>query len=147
MKKIMLVGLVLLITTHTFALSTTNVEDQLQQSFEKSFPNARNVHWEDNQNGFAVEFVIESVFTRISYDREGKFTGSLRYYSRQLLPFYIAEAIRKEYQGQEIFGVTEVTTPTEIAYYVKLESAKHWTTIRVDSDGTITQIERYRKAE
>jgi hypothetical protein len=44
-----------------------------------------------------------------------------------------------------MFGVTEVTYNSTIAYYIKLEDNTHWYTLKVDVDGNSQQVEKYRK--
>src|SRR5579872_700225 len=112
MKKITLAALALLIVSHSFASFGPDIRQALQQSFHKNFPNASNVHWEEDQNGYAVSFTFQSVFTRITYNHKGRFTGSLRNYSKQFLPFFLTDRIGKEYAGEEIYGVTEVSSPS-----------------------------------
>ena len=42
-------------------------------------------------------------------------------------------------------GITEITSADDINYFVKLEGAKHWITVRVDNDGNSMVVEKYRK--
>ena len=145
MKKIAIAGFTLLIAFQSFAWSGPDVQKLLQQSFEQSFPNAEHVTWSDDPDGYTVSFTIKSVLTRISYDKKGKFTGSLRNYSEQMLPFYITNMLTQKYPGDKIFGVTEITSPDDINYFVKLEGSKNWITVRIDNDGNTMVVEKYRK--
>jgi hypothetical protein len=147
MKKIMLVAVVLLIGIHSYSYAGGGtVKETLQQTFHKNFPSAENVHWIDNPEGYTVSFTLKGIITRINYDSKGKFKGSVRNYTEQFLPFYLINVLKQEYPGQEIYGVTEITTATDISYFVKLESEKYWTTVRVDNDGNTAVTERLRKA-
>jgi hypothetical protein len=47
---------------------------------------------------------------------------------------------------KKIFSVTEISTVTHIEYYIKLEDAKVVITIKVDSEGNLALVEKYRKA-
>ena len=145
MKKIAIAGFTLLIAFQSFAWSGPDVQKLLQQSFEQSFPNAEHVTWSDDPNGYTVSFTVKSILTRLSYDKKGKFTGSLRNYSEQMLPFYITNMLTQKYPGDKIFGVTEITSADDINYFVKLEGAKNWITVRVDNDGNSMVVEKYRK--
>ena len=143
MKKISLAALTLLIVSQSFAWSGPDIRLALQETFHQNFPNAGNVHWEDDPNGYAVSFMVESVYTRITYDRKGRFTGSLRNYAGQFLPFSVTNEIKREYPGQDIYGVTEVSSPAGLTYFVKLVSSKSWTTICMQNDGTFSVVEKY----
>jgi hypothetical protein len=143
MKQITLAALTLLIVSQSFAWSGPDIRLALQETFHKNFPNAGNVHWEEDQSGYTVSFVFQSIYTRITYDRKGRFTGSLRNYSEQFLPFSVTNEIKREYPSQDIFGVTEVSSPSGLTYFVKLESPKTWTTICMQNDGTFSVVEKY----
>jgi hypothetical protein len=144
MKKITIAALaVFFLLTATAASNGPEVKETLQQSFQKDFPNAENIHWGENKEGYNVVFTVKSILTRITYDRKGKFTGSLRNYSEQILPFYITNKLKKKYPGQSIYGVTEITTPNDVTYFVKLQSDKYWTTVRIDPDGSNDIVEQY----
>lgn len=146
MKKIISAGLALLITFHSFARSGPDVEKLLHQSFEQSFPNAEHVTWSnDATGGYTVTFTVKTILTRISYDKKGKFVGSLRNYTGQMLPFFITNMLKQKYPGDQIYGVTEITSPSDINYFVKLEGPKNWVTVRIDNDGNTMVVEKYRK--
>jgi hypothetical protein len=147
MKKIAIAGFTLLIAFQSFAWSGPDVQKLLQQSFEQSFPNAEHVTWSDDPNGYTVSFTVKSILTRLSYDKKGKFTGSLRNYSEQMLPFYITNMLKQKYPNDKIFGVTEITSADDINYFVKLEGAKNWITVRIDNDGNSMVVEKYRKQQ
>jgi hypothetical protein len=144
MKKITIAALALLLLLRVTAASNgPEVKKDLQQSFQKDFPNAENIHWGENNDGYSVTFTVKSILTRITYDKKGRFTGSLRNYSEQILPFYLTNKLKKKYPGQEIYGVTEVTSPNDVTYFVKLQSDKYWTTVRLEADGSSEMVEQY----
>ena len=144
MKKITIAALALLLLLRVSAAGNgPEVKKDLQQSFQKDFPNAENIHWGENNDGYSVTFTVKSILTRITYDKKGRFTGSLRNYSEQILPFYLTNKLKKKYPGQEIYGVTEVTTPNDVTYFVKLQSDKYWTTVRLEADGSSEMVEQY----
>jgi hypothetical protein len=147
MKKIILAGLSFLIVLVSFANNDSSVAEKLQQSFRESFPNAEKVQWSKEPDYYAVSFVNNGVFTRITYNEEGKFNRSVRNYSAESLPYYLVNVVKAKYENQNIFGVTEIATSTTIEYYVKLEGSKFWTTVNLNSDGDSYIVERYRKAK
>jgi hypothetical protein len=144
MKKITIAALALLLLLRVTAASNgPEVKKDLQQSFQKDFPNAENIHWGENSEGYSVTFTVKSILTRITYDKKGRFTGSLRNYSEQILPFYLTNKLKKKFPGQEIYGVTEVTSPNDVTYFVKLQGDKYWTTVRIEADGSSEMVEQY----
>ena len=147
MKKIILAGLSILIVLHSLASNDSSISEKLQQSFRAHVPAAEKVYWYKESGSYIVNFVENGVLTRISYSEEGKFNGSMRNYSAQQLPYYLVNALNRQYAGQTIFGVTEIASQSAIVYYVKLEGSKFWTTVNLDSDGNSYVVEKYRKAK
>lgn len=146
MQKIIFAALTLLIAFHSFAWSGPDVEKLLQQSFEHTFPNAEHVTWNnDAAGGYTVTFTVKTILTRITYDKKGNFVSSLRNYTEQMLPFFITNMLKNKYPGDQIYGVTEITSSSDINYFVKLEGPKTWITVRIDNDGNTMVVEKYRK--
>lgn len=147
-NTILTTAFTLLITITSMAFTGPEIQKVLQETIQKNFPNAENIHWEtEASGGFTVSFNVESILTRISYDKKGKFVSSTRYYSGQMLPFNLTDMLKDRYPNKKIFGVTEITYPNEINYYVKLEGPKTWTTVFIDKDGDTYVTEKFRKAE
>ena len=145
MKKIISAAFALLIGFHSFAWNGPDVQKLLEQSFEQSFPNAEHVSWSNDADGYTVSFTVKSILTRISYDKKGNFTSSLRSYTGQMLPFFITNLLKQKYPKDQIYGVTEITSPNAINYFVKLEGPKNWITVQVDNEGNNMVVEKYRK--
>src|ERR1700743_1101211 len=144
MKKIILAGFILLITFQSAtAHPDSTVNDQLQRSFRETFPDASRVTWDNIPNGYVVCFMDKDVLTRITYDKKGEFSGSIRSYSEKYLPIYLVNIIKTNYRGHKIFGVTEVASTTDINYYVKLEGPRRWITVLLESTGFDTIVEKY----
>jgi hypothetical protein len=122
------------------------VSDKLLQEFHESFPNAERVNWEETDKRFVVSFVEQGISNRITYKKNGDFISSFRNYGERDLPYYLVSSLKKKFSGQKIFGITEVTTVSDITYFVKLEGPKDWITVSVDSEGTSSVVESYSKA-
>lgn len=153
MKKFLVLAGAILLSGIAIAFNSTgDVNEKVLQSFRSGFPHAESVTWEELPGSYIVNFTDDMVRTKIIYQKNGEIVSSTRYYDARMLPSYLKLVIKKEYPGKEIFGVTEVSAVTdeenhlETLYYIKLSDAKHWITICVESDGTITEKERYKKA-
>ncbi len=123
-----------------------NINEQLLRSFNEQFPKAEQVNWEESRDGYTVNFVEDGVRSHIVYDKEGAFVSSVRYYRERTLPYYLLNILKKRYTGKTIFSVTEISTVSNIEYDVKLEDTRTWLTVRVDSEGNLDVVEKYRKA-
>lgn len=135
-------GLLLLAAT-CFA-ETPN--DKVLKSFHTTFLSAKQVKWYEHKDYYEVSFAQASVRANVKYDLEGNFLSSTRYYKEHQLPANILYQVKKKYADKTIFGVTEIASPEEIYYYIKLEDSKRWLTIKVSGSGQMEVFEKYRKA-
>jgi len=126
------------------AVSTIN--EKLMQSFKESFPHAVRVSWLEFPETYAVNFEEAGVKSTIRYNKEGGFISAIRYYSEEKLPYYLIASLKEKFPGKKIYCVTELSDPYEITYYIKLEDAKTWRTIKADSDGNFVVVEKFNKA-
>src|ERR1700754_4468201 len=122
------------------------ISDKLLQAFKQTFPDAQQVRWAEQEDKYMVNFKQGEILTKIEYDKDGNFVSSLRYYSEKNLPVSILCRLQKKYGDKKVFGVTEMTTESAVEYYIKLEDATTWMTVRSNSDGNMQVIEKYKKA-
>ena len=78
--------------------------------------------------------------------RTGIFLSSVRYYFEKDLPLNIICKLKQKYPGKTVFGVTEMTTESEVNYYITLEDATSWMTVKTGTDGNMELVEKYKKA-
>jgi len=145
MKKILLAVFPLLIILQSFSYRSFPINTKVLETFQSTFPDAEHVQWSESTDQYAVSFVDHGIFTRLTYTKNGDFTGSLRNYSERNLPYYVLNLLKAKYPADKIFGVTEISAPSAITYYVKLEGVKLWKTVRVDGDGGIAIVDKYEK--
>lgn len=148
MKKLVVLFAAFVVSFQTFAYDPIN--EKLTRSFQSSFPNAAQVNWQELQDGFIVSFVDQNIRARAYYDKEGALTQVIRYYHEQTLPFNVLYTIKQQFGGKKIFGIVELTTVSagkslETEYFVKLEDARHWITVKVNSHGDASVTQRLRK--
>src|SRR5688572_19149443 len=146
MKKVIAIMFAVLVTAGAYAVDLFDPNEKVLKAFNETFTSVQEVRWEEFPNYYAVSFVSGGIRAKVNYDKEGNIMSSLRYYAPQLLPLNILNKITKENPKKKIFGVTEVTQNSIIAYYIKIKDNTHWYTIKVDSDGGSQQVEKYRKA-
>lgn len=147
MKKILLAVIPLLIILQSFSYSSSPINIKLLATFQASFPDAEHVLWSESTDEYAVSFQDHGIFTRITYTKNGDFTSSLRYYSERNLPYYILNLMKSKFPDDKIFGVTEISIPSAINYFVKLEGPKFWKTVRIDGDGFASVVEKFQKMQ
>ncbi|HVU98789.1 MAG TPA: hypothetical protein VHE34_26385 [Puia sp.] len=136
----------LTLSTGVFAGTDGNISDKLLQAFHKTFPDAQQVKWAETEDRYMVNFKQGEILTKVEYDKDGNFLNSLRYYSEKSLPVNILCRLQKKYADKKVFGVTEVTSDSNVEYYIKLEDAQNWITVKSNVDGLMQVVEKYKKA-
>ncbi len=122
------------------------INEKLLKSFQQSYPHAIQVNWQELVETYAVYFEQDGIKATNIYKKDGSFVRSTRYYQEANLPYYLIAAIKEKFPEKKIYCVTEISTPNEISYFIKLEDAKTWRTIQADGDGNITVLEKFNKA-
>lgn len=128
-----------------FASTYADPNERVLKAFKETFQAAKNVKWQEYSDYYTVSFDNSGTFSRINYDKSGNITGSTRYYAPNLLPLNILTKLKRENAKKELYGVTEVTVEDEMVYFVKLYDAKHWVTLKVDTEGNSEVYEKYKK--
>jgi hypothetical protein len=145
MKKNLILSVCLLaFCTITFAYSPS-VNEKVLQSFKETFPQAQEVNWQEFSDNYIVNFKEGDIRARVNYDKDGNFISATRYYFEDNLPVNILCKLKSKYPGKKIFGVTEMESESSVEYYIKLEDASNWITIKSDSGSNFEVVEKYKK--
>lgn len=139
MKKFISYVASLLITISVAAASPSSA---LIQSFNAAFPNAGNVKWHDEKNGYSVSFNQNGNFEKVVYDKKGDFVCSWKYSDGKDLPTALMLKLQKKYNDNKIIGVTEFADTDNVLYEVKLTKGDALYSVKAASDGRITSSER-----
>jgi uncharacterized protein YjiK len=145
MKQTLVLICSVLLVASTYAFNTT-VNEKVLKSFKQTFNTAEQVKWEEFRDYYTVSFVNSGIRSKVNYDKDGNMLSSIRYYSPNMLPLNVIGKLKKQYPSQSLYGVTEITYGDETVYYVKLEDAKNWTTVKIDNEGSCQVYEKFKKA-
>jgi hypothetical protein len=129
-----------------FANDDFIISDKLLQAFQQTFPDAKQVKWVEEPNGYQVTFRQNDILSKVEYDKDAHFISALRYYTEKNLPVTVICQLQKKYAGKSVWGVTEMSTENSTEYYVKLVDEKNWYTVRSDAEGNMQTIEKYKKS-
>lgn len=144
MKKIVILGFLAVISAGTFA-HTMPVTEKVLKAFYETFNGAENVNWYEANGQYSVRFSQLGVKFIVYYNKKGKITGSMRFYDPSLLPVNVLSSVTKHYPGKKLFGVTEVSSGDQMAYYIKMEDSEYWYTVKTDAYGNDTEYEVMKK--
>lgn len=145
MKKLLVLMYSLMVGFGSMAVPITNVNERVVRAFKETYPKAEQVDWKEYPESYIVYFVEDGVRSNIIYGKDGSFISSTRYYKEETLPYYLLVTVKKKFVDKKIFGVTEMSTPNHIEYYIKMEDDKRWMTIKVDPDGNLELVEKFNK--
>lgn len=144
MKKIIAIAAAsILFMSASFA---ADPNQKVLDAFSKTFKQVKEVNWQDVDNNYEANFNQNNITYRVMYDQEGNVVKSIRYYYAQNLPIFIQAKLTKKYDGKKVFGVTELTTESDVIYYIILEDAKTWTHVQSDAYGNMFTEKKLKKA-
>lgn len=146
-KTLLVTCCLLTISAGVFASPNFTISDKLLHAFQHTFPDAKQVKWMEEPQGYTVTFRQNDVLTKVEYDKDANFVSSLRYYSEKNLPITILCQLQKKFPGKAVFGVTELSSESATNYFIKLVDDRNWYTVRSDSDGNMQVTEKYKKAD
>ena len=147
MKKIVALSIFTLLAAGVFANSPSAVNEKVLKAFKETFTSAEQVKWDERDNNYSVRFMQDDVRYIVYYDKDGGITSSMRFYEPAKLPMNILQAISQRYSGKTAFGVTEIAVGEEIAYFVRMEDAKYYYTIKFNASAEGSRYERLKKQQ
>ena len=145
MKKIILIAA----TTLFFASASMAAEpnQKVLDAFHKTFQLVKEVSWQDmDNNKYEANFNQNNITYRVMYDEEGNVIKSIRYYFGPTLPIFIQSRLAKKYDGKKVYGVTEISTESELTYYIIMEDNSTWTHVKSDAFGNMYTEKKLKKA-
>ena len=85
------------------------------------------------------------VSTKKVLDAEGNIQFTIRNYSEDMLPPFIANKIHKKFPGKKVWGVTEVSSEDGTQYKVFMFDEKKWYHVSANSSGDVYLYDWYYK--
>lgn len=146
MKKIFYLA-VLLIGTSAIAANPPEVNQKVLKAFKETFGDPENVLWKELDDHCQVYFQQSEINIRAVYDQEGNLLKTIRTYYEKNLPPTVMSKLKKKYGNKEIFGITEVSTDTDMTYYITLRDEKNFYKIESDMYGSCQQVDKYKRAD
>jgi hypothetical protein len=141
MKKIVVCAAVLFMALSAFAAPGS----KLVKKFTETFPNAENVRWSDDKDGFFVSFHQHGNFEKVFYDKDGDFVCSWKYSNGNDLPTNILLQLKHRFGESTINGVTELTQGEGSVYEIKLSTKDKWYAVQTAADGGISDVKKYKR--
>ena len=146
MKKVLY--LVMLLTSLSAAANNPpEINDKVMKAFKETFSEAENVNWREMENSCQADFKISEIKVRAVYDKEGVLLQTVRYYDEKNLPSNILAKLKSKQADKQIFGVTEISTESDIAFHIVLKDEKNWYWMKSDAVGNMELTQKLKRAE
>jgi hypothetical protein len=146
MKKLIIAAVTVLYASVGMASAPIEVNEKVLESFKQTFKDPKKTSWFESKEGYVVYFVCDEIDSRVCYDKKGNILKTCRYYNEFKLPPLLLNKLKKNYSDKTVFVVTEIADETGIAYYIKLQDAKNWVTVKADQRGNMEIVEKFKKA-
>jgi len=143
MKKHLIFGLaaVLFFTSIAVAqdIPQSQVPAEVVSSFQKAFPDARDVEWEMDGNLYKVEFEIgmRQLDHDAWYNDAGQLLKHQEEISKNSLPKQVAAGVKQEFKGYRIEDVEKITEGDKVTYKLEVKSSMEEWKLTLDSNGKV----------
>jgi len=152
MKKLIILCLTTAISTGIFAAkkdsNSIDGPEKIMEIFHSHFPEIANPSLSKVGDFYMVYFNEEDSNSscRIYYDGNGNVVKTIWNYAAENLNPYIRQKIEAKYQGKNIYSVTDVTDESDHFYEVIVQDEKAMWVLHVNSDGTSSIKNKYKRA-
>lgn len=99
---------------------TTTVLDNIKSAFSEKYPNAKDVEWKQEEDGWEVEFELDGIEYEAEYDLDGEWLKTEHEISESELPEMIQNTLDGEYTAYAIMEVEKYDSREGAYYEVKL---------------------------
>lgn len=119
MKKLMLIGFTVVMTTVGCAQKSTgkDIPEAAKNAFEKSYPTAKEVKWEKENDLFEVHFDYNGKDYSVLYDANGVATETEVEINISQLPEKAQEYLKTHYPGKKIKEAATITNADGVVTY------------------------------
>ena len=147
MKQVIILTALFFSLTAMAAKSNAPVDEKVLITFNQVFKDAKNVQWYTNGNYTEAYFESNKIKTKARLDNSGALLQTIRYYTEEHLPANIAFRVKKKFDKQSIWGVTEISNEEGINYEVVLRDEKNWYRVKCNASGNIDAISKNKRGD
>ena len=147
MKKIFLsLSLLLTVAASTaFASDATEPSPGLQETFKQEFPGAQHVSWTYQEGYQKATFILGGRRSVAFFDSNNELAGSIRDLFYDQLPLTVMKAADKKFPEADFSEVREINNADGTTYVLTAESSSKKYKLKINSSGSITEVERVNK--
>ena len=138
--KNLLIGAALLISVSVFA---QDVPSAVTKSFKAKFPSAKEVDWNEGDDGFEADFYMGNENKVVTFNENGSWVQTLTNIEEDKFPAAITKAVKAKYASVEIESVQMVEVTSGTTYNVNASNDKASYTLKLDKAGKILNVEEF----
>lgn len=138
--KNLLIGAALLISASVFA---QDVPSAVTKAFKAKFPTAKEVEWNEGDEGFDADFYMGNENKVVTFNESGKWIQTLTNIEEDKFPATITKAVKAKYASVEVESVQMVETSAATIYNVNASNDKASYTLKLDKAGKILNVEEF----
>jgi len=112
----------------------SGIHPRAVKDFQKSFKDITNEQWSNLPDGFIASFTMDSMQTRVAYNRKGNWQYTMRYYNEKELPGEVRSMVKSVYYDYTISRVAEIHIDDQPVYIVYIQDETHFKIIGVNND-------------
>ncbi|WP_316846205.1 PepSY-like domain-containing protein [Pedobacter psychrodurus] len=140
MKNSFLLCSALLFSATVYAqdIHSDQVPSVVKNTFNRSYPNARDVEWEKKGDLYNAEFDLSRADHEVWIDAKGVLIREKKDITKAQLPVTIAAAIKKQYPSFRVDDVNQYKENKQVFYKVELEKAGKDSHVVFDGAGKVS---------
>jgi hypothetical protein len=148
MKKTILMMLLLVTvgTSTTFAKDEETVNQQVLNAFKKEFVDAKDVIWQNNREYIKATFTMNDQVLFAYYTQGGELLAVTRNISSDKLPLSLLTNLKKNYSEYWITDLFEMVAAGNGTYYITLQNADVELVLKSDEFGGWDVYKKIKRA-
>jgi len=126
--------------------TSKDINERAVKNFQKQFPGIVNPSWYKASDGFIASFKENTMKTRVSYDKKGRFKNIVNYYGEEMLPQDVRKVVKSIYYDYAIISVAEINVninDAKTTYIVSIQSENSLKILTV-YDSEIFSVKEYK---
>jgi len=121
----------------------TDTDPRAKKIFAQQFAGAQHVKWSSLEDGYLrVTFVLNGVSAESFFDKDAELLGTVRNLFYSQLPLVVIQSLDNRFGGSTVIEVKEVTNIDGTNYKVVLEQKDKKYSVRLNSLGEITDLQK-----
>jgi len=123
-----------------------NVTKEVENAFNRTFPNAVNVKWYTLQKDLLAKFMESDMKHNALFKKNGYLKYDIGFGKEENLPETIKKRVIDAYEDFKILNATNVKSAGRDIWVLNLEGKTNYVIVRIEED-ELEEVKRYNKAD